>query len=288
MAKKRGLGRGLDALLGIESLQEDKLDSNSSNLSEIPIEMIETGRYQPRRIMSEEKLEELAASIRVKGIVQPIVVRPSKAGRFELIAGERRWRAAKIAGLGAMPALVKTVSNEEAMSIALIENIQREQLNSIEEAQALDRLVREFGMTHQEVAVAVGRSRASVSNLMRLLDLDSEVRDKVELGKLEMGHARALLGLPQKLQLEAANKAIENGLSVRQIEELVKRLNVDKTRSKVATKSVVDPDIVSLERNLSEKMGSEIRVKCNKKGQGSIIIGFRSLNELDGIIKRMN
>lgn len=288
MAKKRGLGRGLDALLGIESLQEDKLDSNSSNLSEIPIEMIETGRYQPRRIMSEEKLEELAASIRVKGIVQPIVVRPSKAGRFELIAGERRWRAAKIAGLGAMPALVKTVSNEEAMSIALIENIQREQLNSIEEAQALDRLVREFGMTHQEVAVAVGRSRASVSNLMRLLDLDSEVRDKVELGKLEMGHARALLGLPQKVQLEAANKAIENGLSVRQIEELVKRLNVDKTRSKVATKSVVDPDIVSLERNLSEKMGSEIRVKCNKKGQGSIIIGFRSLNELDGIIKRMN
>ena len=189
MAKKRGLGRGLDALLGIESLQEDKLDSNSSNLSEIPIEMIETGRYQPRRIMSEEKLEELAASIRVKGIVQPIVVRPSKAGRFELIAGERRWRAAKIAGLGAMPALVKTVSNEEAMSIALIENIQRDQLNSIEEAQALDRLVREFGMTHQEVAVAVGRSRASVSNLMRLLDLDSEVRDKVELGKLEMGHA---------------------------------------------------------------------------------------------------
>ncbi|MEC9248727.1 MAG: ParB/RepB/Spo0J family partition protein [Pseudomonadota bacterium] len=285
MAKKRGLGRGLDALLGIESNQSGA--GASSNLSDIPIEHIETGRYQPRKVISEEKLQELASSIRLRGVVQPVVVRPSKVGHFELVAGERRWRAAKIAGLKNIPAIIKEVTDEEAMSIGLIENIQREQLGVMEEALALDRLAREFKLTHQEIAEAVGRSRASVSNLIRLLDLSPEVREILEAGKLEMGHARALLGVKNDFQLSIATEILEKELSVRQTEALIKRVKLKGNgRSKSGT-SKIDSDVSSLEKNLSEKLGSDIKVKWNKQGKGALIINFRSLDELDGIIRRL-
>jgi len=287
MAKKRGLGRGLDALLGIESGGSDIGASSSPHLSELSLEVIDTGRYQPRRLMPAEKLEELASSIRARGIVQPIVVRATKTGRYELVAGERRWRAAKMAGLTSIPVVIKNLTNEEAMSIGLIENIQREQLSVIEEAQALDRLVREFELTHQEIAEAIGRSRAGVSNLIRLLDLNHEVRELVEAGKLEMGHARPLLGVDKELQPQIAAEIVGKGLSVRQTEALIKKVKAERVGQKKASATKKDPDVASLEVELSELFGSETVVKWNKRGKGSLVINFHSLDELDGIMKRI-
>ena len=287
MAKKRGLGRGLDALLGIEAGESGRNALASSDLSEVPIETIEAGRYHPRRLMSNEKLEELASSIRTRGIVQPVVVRTSKGGRYELVAGERRWSAAKMAGLTTIPAVIKNVSNQEAMSIGLIENIQREQLSVIEEAQALDRLVREFELTHQEIAEAIGRSRASVSNAIRLLDLNPEVRELVEAGQLEMGHARALLGVVKELQAQVAREVILKDLSVRQTEAMIKKIKAQGVRNPKRTASGKDPDVAKLEMELSELLGSEILVKWNNRGAGSLVINFRSLDELEGIMRRL-
>ena len=287
MAKKRGLGRGLDALLGIESGGSGVGEPTSSDLSELPVDVIDAGRYQPRRLMSTEKLEELASSIRARGIVQPIVVRAGTTGRYELVAGERRWRAAKMAGLTSIPAVIKNLTDEEAMSIGLIENIQREQLSVIEEAQALDRLVREFELTHQEIAEAIGRSRAGVSNLIRLLDLSHEVRELVEAGKLEMGHARPLLGVAKELQPQIAVHIIEKGLSARQTEVLIKKVKAERAGQKKSKSTKKDPDVALLEVELSELFGSETVVNWNKRGKGSLVINFHSLDELDGIMKRI-
>ena len=287
MAKKRGLGRGLDALLGIESGGSGVGEATSSDLSELPVDVIDAGRYQPRRLMSTEKLEELASSIRARGIVQPIVVRAGTTGRYELVAGERRWRAAKMAGLTSIPAVIKNLTDEEAMSIGLIENIQREQLSVIEEAQALDRLVREFELTHQEIAEAIGRSRAGVSNLIRLLDLSHEVRELVEAGKLEMGHARPLLGVAKELQPQIAVHIIEKGLSARQTEVLIKKMKAERAGQKKSKSTKKDPDVALLEVELSELFGSETVVNWNKRGKGSLVINFHSLDELDGIMKRI-
>ena len=287
MTKKRGLGRGLDALLGIESGGSGIGAPTTSDLSELSLEVIDAGRYQPRRLMPTEKLEELASSIRARGIVQPIVVRASKTGRYELVAGERRWRAAKMAGLTSIPAVIKNLTNEEAMSVGLIENIQREQLSVIEEAQALDRLVREFQLTHQEIAEAIGRSRAGVSNLIRLLDLTQEGRELVEEGKLEMGHARPLLGLAKELQSQMALEIVRKGLSVRQTEALIKKIKAKGGEQKKANATKRDPDVALLEVELSELFGSETVVNWNRRGKGSLVINFRSLDELDGIMKRI-
>ena len=237
--------------------------------------------------MSTEKLEELASSIKARGIVQPVVVRASKTGRYELVAGERWWRAAKMAGLTSIPAVIKNLTNEEAMSIGLIENIQREQLSVIEEAQALDRLVREFELTHQEIADVIGRSRAGVSNLIRLLDLSHEVRELVEAGKLEMGHAPAPLGVAKELQPKIAIEIIEKGLSARQTEALIKKVKAERVGQKKAKATEKDPDVALLELELSELFGSETVVNWNKRGKGSLVINFHSLDELDGIMKRI-
>ena len=287
MAKKRGLGRGLDALLGIEPGGSAVGESTPSDLSELSVGVIDAGRYQPRRLMPTEKLEELAASIKARGIVQPIVVRASNSGRYELVAGERRWRAAKMAGLTSIPAVIKNLTNEEAMSIGLIENIQREQLSVIEEAQALDRLVREFELTHQEIADVIGRSRAGVSNLIRLLDLNHEVRELVEAGKLEMGHARPLLGVAKELQPQIATEIIGKGLSVRQTEALIKKVKAERVGQKKAKATEKDPDVALLEVELSELFGSQTLVNWDKRGKGSLVINFHSLDELDGIMKRI-
>lgn len=285
--KKRGLGRGLDALLGIGAEQLDAEGERGVTLREIPVDLIQRGQYQPRLEIRAEKLEELAESIRAQGVVQPIVVRPlSAGGRFELIAGERRWRAAQLAGLDAIPAVVRDVADQDAMSIALIENIQREQLNPIEEALALDRLVREFGMTHQAVAEAVGRSRAAVSNLMRLLELDPEVRQRVEQGELEMGHARALLALEPSLQRQAAATIVAEALSVRAAEALVRRLRDGDQRVGASQKPAPapDPNVAQLEQSLSERLGTNVSIRHGTGGKGALTIRYGSLDELDGIL----
>lgn len=286
--KKRGLGRGLDALLGIgaEQLAGEEAAAQGADdaLRDVPVDLIQRGRYQPRLDIQPEKLEELADSIRAQGIVQPVVVRPlSGGGRFELIAGERRWRAAQLAGLDHVPAVIRDVDDRAAMSIALIENIQREQLNPIEEALALDRLVREFGMTHQAVAEAVGRSRSAVSNLMRLLELDAEVRERVERGELEMGHARALLGLDATLQRDAAARIVDDGLSVRAAEALVRRLRDGQAGTKKAEPKP-DPNVAQLEQSLAERLGASVSIRHGAGGKGSLTIRYGSLDELDGIL----
>lgn len=285
--KKRGLGRGLDALLGIGAEQLEADGERGGALREIPVDLIQRGQYQPRLEIRAEKLEELAESIRAQGVVQPIVVRPlSAGGRFELIAGERRWRAAQLAGLDSIPAVVRDVADRDAMSIALIENIQREQLNPIEEALALDRLVREFSMTHQAVAEAVGRSRAAVSNLMRLLELDAEVRQRVEQGELEMGHARALLALTPPLQRQAAATIVAEALSVRAAEALVRRLRDGDQHGGASDKPAPapDPNVQQLEQSLSERLGANVSIRHGAGGKGALTIRYGSLDELDGIL----
>ena len=284
--KKRGLGRGLDALLGIGAEQLSVEEANGDELKSIPVDLIQRGQYQPRMEIRNETLEDLAESIRAQGVVQPVVIRPlAGTGRYELIAGERRWRAAQLAGLTQVPAIVKRVADADAMSIALIENIQREQLNPIEEALALDRLVREFGLTHQQVAQAVGRSRAGVSNFLRLLELERPVRELVEQGVLEMGHARALLGIKGEAQIECARQIAAEGLSVREAEALVRgeRAATGEPR-KARARAAVDPNISQLEQSLAEKLGARVAIKHGNGGRGSLTIRYGSLDELDGIL----
>ncbi|HUO81564.1 MAG TPA: ParB/RepB/Spo0J family partition protein [Gammaproteobacteria bacterium] len=285
--KRKGLGRGLDALLGA-SPQHAPADV----LRNLPVDLLERARYQPRQDMRPDTLQELADSIRAQGVVQPIVVRPRGAGgdttgaaRYEIIAGERRWRAAQMAGLSEIPAIVRDVPDEAAVAMALIENIQRENLNPLEEARALDRLINEFDMTHQQAAEAVGRSRAAVSNLLRLLDLGEEVRALVEARELEMGHARALLGLPaRKQQLEVGRLVAKKGLSVRETEQLVRRILRGGRTAKPDNGAAADPDVRRLETELSEKLGAQVSLKHSARGKGRLIVPYNSLDELDGIL----
>jgi ParB family chromosome partitioning protein len=286
-ANKRGLGRGLDALLGIgpeTATPKPESAAPDHGLRSMPVDLIQRGRYQPRSDFEQESLQELADSIRAQGIVQPIVVRrlPSQ-DRYEIIAGERRWRAAQIAGLHEVPVLVRNVDDRTAMSVALIENIQRQDLNAIEEATALHRLVNEFGLTHEKAAEAVGRSRAAVSNLLRLLDLAEPVRHMVEKRELEMGHARALLALPLEQQPAAARHVVARSMSVRQAEQYVKGLLAPRSRAASATRHV-DPDVRRLEQELGERLGARVVLAHGSKGGGTVTIHYHSLDELDGIL----
>ncbi len=292
--KKRGLGKGLDALLGgagatrQESKAEDgtSLASTDSDLRDIPVDLIRRGKYQPRRDMDPDALQELADSIKAQGVMQPIVVRSVSADHFEIIAGERRWRATQLAGLDTIPALVREVPDEAAVAMALIENIQRENLNPIEEAMALRRLQDEFELTQQEVAEAVGKSRTTVTNLMRLMTLQDDVRTLLERGDLEMGHARALLGLPAEEQSGAARTVVGKGFSVRQTEALVRQLLADKNKPAAPPKAL-DPNIRSLQDELSQKLGAKVQIQHIAKGKGKLVLNYNSLDELDGILSHI-
>jgi ParB family chromosome partitioning protein len=285
--KKRGLGKGLDALLGGGAVSPVAEDSPGADLRELPVDLLQPGKYQPRTDMHPESLEELANSIRAQGVVQPIVVRPIGGGRYEIIAGERRWRAAQLAELHQIPAVIRDVPDEAAIAMALIENIQRENLNPIEEALALQRLISEFDMTHQQAAGAVGRSRAAVSNLLRLLTLNDDVRRMLEHGDLEMGHARALLALEGAAQSAAARDVAAKGYSVRETEQLVRKLGTEPAKSKKSAKTV-DPDIRRLQDDLTAKLAAKVVLQHAAKGNGKLVIHYNSLDELDGILAHLS
>ena len=287
-AKRRGLGRGLDALLTsnkeIDGVAQSNLTSvDDSELQYLPIEQLQQGKYQPRKDMSAEALEDLSNSIRSQGIIQPIVVRNVDTNTYEIIAGERRWRAAQIAEIDKVPCIIKNVEDEAAIAIALIENIQREDLNAMEEAIALERLLTEFELTHQEVANAVGKSRTTVSNLLRLNKLNEDVKTLLEHGDIEMGHARALLALEDDLQSNTARTVVAKDLTVRETEALIKKIQAPE---KVVEEIIKDPDTKNLEQDLSEKFGSQVTIAHNKKGKGKLVISYTNLDELDGIVAR--
>lgn len=299
--KRKGLGRGLDALLGgnnnTKTPTEAIAEANSpepgkdGRLADVPIEFIQRGKYQPRRDMHPEALEEMAESIRVQGVMQPIVVRPIAVGetqavKYEIIAGERRWRASQIAGLDKIPAVIRDVTDEAAIAMALIENIQREDLNPIEEAIALKRFQDEFELTHQEVAAAVGKSRTTVTNLLRLISLSDDVKKLLEHGDLEMGHARALLTLASNEQRDIARQVVAKGLSVRQTEALV-RSSQKPEQEVLAADAPVSPDIRKLQDGLSEKIGVPVQVQHGAKGKGKLVLSYSSLDELDGILAHL-
>jgi len=287
-SKKRGLGRGLDALLGVGHPERQGADAPAGSVAALPVDLIQRGRFQPRRDFNADSLRELADSIRAQGVVQPVVVRPLGEGRYELIAGERRWRAAQMAELHEIPAVVRDVPDQAAMAMGLIENIQRDDLNPLEEAGALQRLLGEFGLTHQEIAQAVGKSRATVSNLLRLLELNDDVKAALEARQLEMGHARALLGLRGAPQSEAARTVVHRGLSVRETEALVRRL-LEQAEQPEATRREkrLDPDIRRLQDNLCERLGARVEIRHAKTGKGQLVIRYGSLDELDGILDRI-
>ncbi|MFV0456856.1 MAG: ParB/RepB/Spo0J family partition protein [Pseudomonas sp.] len=283
--KKRGLGRGLDALLGganVSAMQEQAVQADARELQHLPLDLIQRGKYQPRRDIDPVTLEELAQSIKAQGVMQPIVVRPVGSGRYEIIAGERRWRASQQAGLEKIPAMVRDIPDEAAIAMALIENIQREDLNPIEEAMALQRLQQEFQLTQQQVADAVGKSRVTVSNLLRLIALPDEIKTLLSHGDLEMGHARALLGLPPEQQVEGARHVVARGMTVRQTEALVRQWLNDKQVGKVEPKG--DPDIQRLEQRLAERLGSPVQIRHGQKGKGQLVIRYNSLDELQGVL----
>lgn len=295
-ARKKRLGRGLDALLTKPPVEPVAVsgEADKSGLRKIPLDLLQRGQYQPRVDMRQESLQELAESIRSQGVVQPIVVRPvgRSAGsqRYEIIAGERRWRAAQLAEIPDIPAVVRDVSDEDAIAMALIENIQREDLNPLEESRALDRLIREFDLTHEEAASAVGRSRASVSNLLRLQELSDKVKPLLEQRKLDMGHARALLGIRDAVQQhDVARQVVQKGLSVRETETLVRRI-VDgkKAPKKPGPNRSGNADIRRLEQDVSEKLGAKVRLDHSQKGSGKLVIAYNSLDELDGILKHIH
>jgi ParB family chromosome partitioning protein len=287
MAKRRSLGRGLEALLSTEAIPE--VAGVIGSLKEIPVDLLERGRYQPRVDMREETLEELAESIRAQGLVQPIVVRPLDAVggelRYEIVAGERRWRAAQLAGLDTIPSIIREIPDQAALVVALIENIQREDLNPMEEARALQRLVENFEMTHATVADAVGRSRVMVSNLLRLLELPAAVMTMLERRELDMGHARALLAVDSAAdQLTLARRVVKEGWSVRETERAVRRLPESRKRSsRAGRRATRDPDVRRLETNLADRLGAKVRIEHSDSG-GRIIIRYFSLDELEGII----
>ncbi len=293
MTKKKRLGRGLEALLSKPATETAAVSGKEAHsLHNIPIDLLQRGQYQPRIDMRQESLEDLASSIRSQGVVQPIVARRLSGGgklKYEIVAGERRWRAAQLAGLQEIPAIVRDISDQDAIAMALIENIQRENLNPLEEARALDRLIREFDLTHQQAAEAVGRSRAAVSNLLRLLDLSDKVKPLLESRDLEMGHARALLSISNHAkQYEAARQVINGGLSVRETEKLVRRLLGDQPgKKKKPAPQAADKDIRRLEVDISEKLGAKVRIDHTSKGAGKIVVNYNSLDELDGILKHI-
>lgn len=284
-SKKKRLGRGLDALLSDPAAASS--GERDGTLIKLPIESLQRGQYQPRTRMDKEALEELAQSIKARGIVQPIVARELDGGGYEIIAGERRWRAAQLAGLDNVPVVLRSIPDEAALAISLIENIQRENLNPIEEATGLRRLLDEFGLTHDKVAQGVGRSRSAVSNILRLLSLNQVAKDLLEEGKLEMGHARALLSLSGEEQDTAASTVASRRLSVRQTEELVKQIqNKRKATRKKKKKSGVDPDVQRLQDELSDRLGTNVSIKHNR-GRGQVVIDYHSLEELDGLLSRI-
>ena len=296
MSPKKRLGRGLDALLSkpmaIVSRPETANAPSNDGLKNLPLEYLQRGQYQPRVNMRQDSLEELAASIKSKGIVQPIVARPiakkDDIQRYEIIAGERRWRAAQMAGLAEIPAVIRDVPDEDAIAMALIENIQREDLNPLEESRALDRLIREFDLTHAEAAQAVGRSRASVSNLLRLQDLSDKVKPLLEDRKLDMGHARALLGIASATQqFDVARQVVKKSLSVRETEVLVKRILEGGSAMRLKKTPAQNADIRRLEIEISEKLGAKVSVDHTANGAGKLVINYNSLDELDGILKHI-
>ena len=300
MTKKKRLGRGLDALLSkpatetaATAMEPDSPRPADDSLRNIPVDLLQRGQYQPRVDMRQDTLADLASSIRAQGVVQPIVARPVQKGHtgvqhYEIIAGERRWRAAQMAGLDEIPAVVREIPDEAAIAMSLIENIQRENLNPLEEAHALERLISEFDLTHQEAAEAVGRSRASVSNLLRLLELSDKVKSMVEKREIEMGHARALLSVTNKTQqLDAARQVAKKGLSVRATEQLVRRLLAGDAARKKKDAPGKDKDIQRLEMDLTDRLGARVRVDHSPKGCGKLVISYNSLDELDGILKHI-
>ena len=274
--QKRGLGRGLDALLGDVSAKEDK-----QQLQTLPIEYMQRGKYQPRKDIDPEKLQELADSIKAQGVIQPVVVRKIDLEKYEIIAGERRWRAAQLAGLQLLPVVIKNIDDRAAMAIALIENIQREDLNPLEEAEALKRLLDEFAMTHQQIADAVGKSRATVTNLLRLMDLHPDVKKLLLNKQLEMGHARALLALEGQKQVAIANKIAKEGLSVRVAERLVKEAQAE---PRIQKPRIIDKDTLRLQEELTAKLGAKVSIDHKENGTGKLVIAYSSLEELDGIL----
>ncbi|WP_295004640.1 ParB/RepB/Spo0J family partition protein [uncultured Dechloromonas sp.] len=283
MIKMKGLGRGLDALLA--GTDEKRADEQRS----LPIERLKPGKYQPRTRMDQESLDELAASIKAQGVMQPILVRAVDktpgAERYEIVAGERRWRASQLAGLSEVPVLVRDIPDEQALAMALIENIQRENLNPLEEAQGLQRLIDEFGLTHQQAADAVGRSRPAASNLLRLLQLSPPVQELLMSGKLDMGHARALLPLIGAQQIAAAQRIVQKGLSVREAERLVQQIT---NPARKAAEQPVDRDLLRLQEELADGLGANVQIKTNKKGAGKVTIEFGSLEQLDGLLSRLS
>jgi ParB family chromosome partitioning protein len=313
--KRRGLGRGLEALLAARgaatataeesqspaeprqaapeaqapgSAAEADAGSGSGRMATLPVEMLCRGRYQPRSDMRQESLQDLADSIRAQGLVQPIVVRPLPSGNYEIIAGERRWRAAQLAELHEVPVVIRDVPDQAAMAMALIENIQRENLNPMEESLALRRLIDEFGITHQQAADAVGRSRAAVSNLLRLAELNEDVKRRIEAREIEMGHARALLALSGEVQSRAAREVAERGLSVRETEQLVRRMQAESGQSgRKKPASSVDPDVQRLQQDLSERLGAAVTIDSKAGGKGRLVINYTSLDELQGILERI-
>ncbi|MDP6436223.1 MAG: ParB/RepB/Spo0J family partition protein [Gammaproteobacteria bacterium] len=309
-AKKTGLGKGLDALLGPVDIPATASDDTqpglttlsapvpapgkpATGLRNLALDLMTPGAYQPRRDMHKETLEELAESIKVQGVLAPISVRPLGPGgtgptRYEIIAGERRWRAAQMAGLDSIPVVVRDVDDEAAAAIALIENLQREDLNPLEEAEGLKRLILEFELTHQEAARAVGKSRAAVSNLIRLLDLPPEVRQLLAGGDLDMGHARALLALPsQRRQVEVARKVVARGLSVRETESLVRRIQAGAGSGGTVKVAALDPDIRRLQDELRDKLGAKVAIQHSAKGKGKLVISYNSVDELEGILDHL-
>ncbi|MFI3186947.1 MAG: ParB/RepB/Spo0J family partition protein [Methylococcaceae bacterium] len=283
--KKRGLNRGLDALLGlVPDTNESREGGEEHQLQALPIEHLQRGKYQPRKDMNPEKLQELADSINAQGIIQPIVVRKIAVDKYEIVAGERRWRAAQLAGLQQVPVVIKEIDDRAAMAIALIENIQREDLNPLEEADALKRLLDEFEMTHQQVADAVGKSRATVSNLLRLIDLQPEVKKLLITRQLEMGHARALLSLDGPKQVVAGNKVVKEGLTVRATERLVKDSQAE---PKIPTPKKIDHDTLRLQEDLTAKLGAKVLIDHKENGAGKLVIAYASLEELDGILGKI-
>ena len=277
---KSSLGTGLDSLLG------NRPKSDSLAVSQISIEELTPGQYQPRSKLHKTTLEELSQSIKNQGVLQPLIVRRLASGRFEIVAGERRWRAAQIAGVNTVPAIIRDLNNDEAAKIALIENLQREDLNSLDQAKGLLRLQKEFNLSQEELGASVGKSRSTITNLLRLLNLSAEVQSLLQDGKIEMGHARALLALNESDQINCAKRVVSESLSVRQCEAMVGSLTTETKRdNKAQTKK--DPNTVSLERELSDVLGSTVEIKHNKQGKGKLIVSFKSLEALQGVIEKI-
>jgi ParB family chromosome partitioning protein len=287
-AKKHGLGRGLDALLGGVNSQQEKASEEAKaerSVDTLPVDLIQRGRFQPRRSFDADSLQELADSIAAQGVVQPIVVRPIEGGRYEIIAGERRWRAAQQAGLSDIPVVVRDVPDKTAMAMGLIENIQRDDLNPLEEASALQRLLEEFELTHQQIAQAIGKSRTTVTNLLRLLELNADVKTLIEERSIEMGHARALLGLQKQQQSDAARQVVTQGLSVRETEKLVRRLQgLESTGKPERQTEEIDPNVTRLENSLVDRLGAKVKIQQSPGGKGKLVISYNNLDELEGIL----